>query len=304
MPVEEKLRKGFGQPPSGVERARDRAAAVKARAERISERAQEQRGRHGSIDAVFEVVDRDVEVGGGIIAGALSYRLFIWLLPLGLVLVGGLGVAAGATSHSPQEMAGSLGLAGLVASSFKSSAESTASWYALLVGIPVLIIATRSVLRVLIGMHRIVWADVRHAAPKPTLSGSVKLLALLLLYFVLAALASWARSASTALGLLVTLAVMAGFVGGWLVVSLRLPHRDAARRDLVPGALTVGIGLGLLQIAAAYLLGPYALAKQGTYGVLGLAAALLFGLFLLGRLIVLGAELNVTLWERERRRNG
>lgn len=304
MPVDGKLRKGVGQPTSAAERSRDRAAAVRARAKRVSERAQEQRGRHGSVDAMFAVVDRDVEVGGGIIAGAMSYRLFIWLLPLGLVLVGGLGVAAGATSQSPQEMAGSLGLAGLVASSFQSTAESPASWYALLIGIPVLIIATRSILRVLIGMHRIVWADVRHAAPKPTLRGSVTLLGLLLFYFVLAALASWARSASTALGLLVTVAVMAGFAGTWLLVSLRLPHRHAAGRDLVPGAVMVGIGLGLLQIAAAYLLGPYALAKQGTYGVLGLAAALLFGLFLLGRLIVLGAELNVTLWERGRRQNG
>ena len=41
------------------------------------------------------MVERDSEVGGGIIAGALAYRLFIWLLPLALVAVAGLGFAVG-----------------------------------------------------------------------------------------------------------------------------------------------------------------------------------------------------------------
>ena len=38
------------------------------------------------------MADRDADVGGGIIAGALAYRLFIWLLPFALVLVAGLGL--------------------------------------------------------------------------------------------------------------------------------------------------------------------------------------------------------------------
>jgi uncharacterized BrkB/YihY/UPF0761 family membrane protein len=54
-------------------------------------------------------------------------------------------------------------------------------------------------------------------------------------------------------------------------------------------------------VVAAYLLGPYALEKQGTYGALGLAAALLLGLWTLGRLLIAGAEINATLWERKRR---
>ena len=59
--------------------------------------------------------------------------------------------------------------------------------------------------------------------------------------------------------------------------------------------------VGILQVVAAYLLGPYALEKQGTYGALGLAAALLLGLWALGRLLIGGAEINATLWERKRR---
>jgi uncharacterized BrkB/YihY/UPF0761 family membrane protein len=63
----------------------------------------------------------------------------------------------------------------------------------------------------------------------------------------------------------------------------------------------LGGGLLLVQAFGAYLLGPYALNKQGTYGALGLAAALLFGLFIISRLMVAAAVVNATLWERHRR---
>ena len=74
--------------------------------------------------------------------------------------------------------------------------------------------------------------------------------------------------------------------------------------NLLPGAVVVGIGIGILQVIAAYVFGPYALQKQGTYGALGLGAALLLGLFMVGRLLVGGAEINATLWERKTRDRG
>lgn len=283
------------------ERVRQRQEAMQARVERISERAQEERGRRGWVDAIFEVVDRDGEVAGGIIAGALAYRLFIWLLPAGLVFVGGLGVIADAVSDSPKGVASNLGIGGIVSSSLDSASNSHSPWYSLIVGVPILLYATRSVLRVLIGTHRLAWGDVRGARPKPTFVDATKLLGVLVGYLVLAGLAAWARAHSHAAGLVATIVVIVGFGGLWLWTSTQLPHREAGWMDLVPGALAVGIGVGILQVLAAYLLAPYALQKQGTYGALGLAAALLLGLWVLGRLLVGGAEINATLWERQRR---
>jgi membrane protein len=283
------------------ERARRRQDAIQARMEHLSERAQEERGRRGWIDAIFEMVDRDGEVAGGVIAGALAYRLFIWLLPFGLVFVGGLGVLADAVSDSPKGVATTLGIGGIVSSSLDSASNSHSPWYALVVGVPILLYATRSVLRVLIGTHRLAWGDSRAARPKPTFLDAGKLLGVLVAYFVLAGLSSWARARSPAAGLVATIVVIVGFAGLWLWTSTRLPHREAGWRDLVPGAIAVGIGVGIGQVLAAYLLGPYALQKQGTYGALGLAAALLLGLWALGRLLVGGAEINATLWERKRR---
>jgi membrane protein len=67
----------------------------------------------------------------------------------------------------------------------------------------------------------------------------------------------------------------------------------------VPGALLFGLGVEVIHLAAEYFIAPYSVAKQGTYGVLGLAAVLLLGLFFFSRLIVGAAILNATLWERQ-----
>jgi len=288
-------------PTSKVERARQRAVALRQRGERLAERAQEERGRHASVDALFEMVDRDGETGGGIIAGALAYRLFIWLLPLSLVLIAGLGFAAGASSESPKAAARSLGAAGLVSSSVASAAEGSARWYALLVGIPILLWTSRSVLRALIGAHRLVWTDARATAPKPTAAATARFLGLFLGFYLFAGLASVVRAHGPGLGVLATFLLALPYAAIWLLISIRLPHRGADWQALVPGALLIGIGAEVLNILAAYLLTPYALSKQGTYGALGIAAALLLGLYLVCRLVVFGAVVNATLWERRSR---
>jgi uncharacterized BrkB/YihY/UPF0761 family membrane protein len=84
----------------------------------------------------------------------------------------------------------------------------------------------------------------------------------------------------------------------WLLVTLRLPHRDAVWTALIPGCLLVGLGVELLHVLAAYAFAPWAASRQGTYGALGIAAALLFGFFLVSRLVVAAAVLNATLWDR------
>jgi uncharacterized BrkB/YihY/UPF0761 family membrane protein len=274
---------------------------VQARAQRLEARAQAERRRHESVDVVFDAVDRDGEVGGGIIAGALAYRFFIWLLPLALVAVAGLGFAAESADESAEETADSVGLAGLVSDSVARAADSPNRWYALLVGIPILVWVTRSLLRALIGAHRLVWTDVRAAAPRPTFLAALRLLILLLCIVAASTLASSVRAWSGGAGLVSTLLVALPYAGIWLLVSLRLPHRDALWTALVPGALLFGLGLEILHVIGAYFIAPYAITKQGTYGALGVAAALLLGLFFFSRLIVVAAVLNATLWERRGR---
>jgi membrane protein len=130
------------------------------------------------------------------------------------------------------------------------------------------------------------------------LHATFRLLVLLLGFTVVSGLAGAVRSWSSAPGLLVTLLTVVPYAGLWLLITLRLPHRHADWKALVPGALLFGAGLQVLHLVGVYILAPYAITKQGTYGALGAAAALLLGLFLLSRVAVAGAVLNVTLWER------
>jgi len=94
--------------PEGARAGRVRtwSSRIRTDGQRLAERAEHERARHQSVDAVFDMVDRDAEVGGGIISAALAYRLFIWLLPLTLVVVAGLGIAADASSGEPDEEIG------------------------------------------------------------------------------------------------------------------------------------------------------------------------------------------------------
>jgi uncharacterized BrkB/YihY/UPF0761 family membrane protein len=275
-----------------------RKAALQARADQVAKQAEAAREDHATLDVAFEAAARDVEVGGGIIAGALAYRFFIWLLPFALVLVAGLGITADAAGDSPVEAAKALGMAGLVTQSIASAASGTNRWYALVVGVPILIYATRSVLRVLIGTHRLVWTDLRAAAPRPTPRATMRLLVLLLGFFVLVGLAGAARAWSPGPGIVVSLLMVIPYTGLWLLVTMRLPHRDADWKSLLPGAVTFGVGIELLHLFTALVIAPMSLSKQGTYGALGIAAALLFGLYLAARLIVGAAVINATLWDR------
>ena len=297
-PAETPPAKEIMTPASRRARVRRWTAEIRDDAKELARRAETERSKRRSVDAIFEMVERDSEVGGGIIAGALAFRLFIWFLPLALVAVAGLGLAADAASGSPKEAAEKLGFEGLVSNSIANAADSPNRWYALVVGIPVLVWATRSVLRVLIGAHRLVWTDARTRAPKPRLRAAIRLLGLFLCFGVVSGMSSALRGSSTVPGILATVVAVVQYTGLWLLVSVRLPHRDAPSTALLPGALILGVGFELLHAVIAYVITPWAVARQGTYGTLGVASALLVGLFLISRLMVASAVVNATLWER------
>jgi membrane protein len=102
----------------------------------------------------------------------------------------------------------------------------------------------------------------------------------------------------------VALIAVVPFAGFWLLVSMRLPHGDANWKGLIPGAILFGVGIELVHLMTVYFIAPYSIEKQGTYGALGAAAALLLGLFFAARLVVGAAVLNAALWKRQGARRG
>jgi len=269
-----------------------------AQAERVKARAEVERSRHSTVDVVFEAVDRDGEIGGGLIAGALAYRFFIWLLPFALVVVAGLGIAAEAGGDTPGETANQIGLSGIVTSSIAGASKSSSRWYALLIGVPILLWTTRSFLRGLITAHRLVWQEGRGTAPKPTVGATFRLLALLVACFAVPTLARALHDRTDAGAIAFTLLDWIVFAGLWLLIANEMPHRSTPWRALLPGAVLFGIGIQILGAVMTYFIAPWAADKQGTYGALGLAAALLLGLFFICRLMIATAVLNATLYDR------
>lgn len=86
--------------------------------------------------------------------------------------------------------------------------------------------------------------------------------------------------------------------GWWLAVSRHLPHRAARWFELLPGAIVIGVGLLLVNVFNIYVTTRLVENRGNTYGTLGIAAALLFSLVLVGRVIVVAAELNAALHDR------
>ena len=269
----------------------------------LAERARVERERHTSVDVTLEAIDRDSNVAGGLMAGALAYRLFIWLLPFALTLVGVLGITADARGESPRDTAAEAGLTGLVTSSVADAAKGSGRWYAVAIGLPVLVWTTRSLLRTLIAVHRLVWADRRERVGKATWAGAGRLLlALLVLYFLGPVIDRvWPIEGDVVVFVLVEAALYSLV---WLLVTLRLPHGGTDWRALLPGAVLFALGGMVLATLIYYVIGPYASSREDTYGALGLATALLLGLFLIARLVVASAVLNATLWARRARKDG
>jgi uncharacterized BrkB/YihY/UPF0761 family membrane protein len=277
-----------------------RLAAWIERTRVLRARAEAARARHASIDLGFSVLDRDAAVGGGLLAGALAYRLFVLLLPTALLFVSGLGLYADAADKSAATVAREAGLHGLIASEVASSASGGARSIVFIVTVPVVAYALAKLYRAVAITHAIVWHGSGRGV-RVTPGGAGLLGAALLLDLVAAELVGVIRRHDQVIGLasVVVYLVLGG--AGWLAVSLRLPHRAAHWTALLPGALLVGAGLLFVNVFNVYVTTRLVEDRADTYGALGIAAALLFSLVLVGRLFVVSAELNASLVERRGR---
>jgi uncharacterized BrkB/YihY/UPF0761 family membrane protein len=271
------------------------------RARILREHVHAARLRHASVDLGFTVVERDADLGGGLLAGALAYRLFVLLLPTVLLLVSGLGLYAGATDKRPGQVAEEAGLNGLIAREVASAASSHGRLLVFVLMIPAVLYATATLYRSLAKVHALVWQGSARGV-RATRNGVVVLLGAFALQFAAAETVGWIRRTDR-LGGIAALAVYLVLVGGaWLVVSTELPHRNAAWVALIPGSALFGAGLLFVNVFNVYVTTRLVEGRADTYGALGVAAALLFSLVLVGRLMIVSAELNALLDERHRRR--
>jgi uncharacterized BrkB/YihY/UPF0761 family membrane protein len=271
----------------------ERVRAVRIQLERA-------RGRSTVLDIGFETLERDSDIGGGILSGALAYRLFVFALPLSFFMVAAVGLLADLVGRSPESLGKDAGFAGAVTQQVASAAGSSSSWWVALVALAVLAYVTWVLLRALAIVHALAWES-SAASVKVSMRSFAIFAAALVAQLALVGLVSRLRQAAEVGDLAALPLFMVGVGAVWLAISAQLPHSQARWTDLIPGAGVYALGTLAVQVFSAYLLGRLLESKASTYGALGAAAAVLLGFFLIGRVAVASAVLNATLFEHRRR---
>jgi membrane protein len=275
-----------------------RLARWSERARILRDRVEAARADHGSIELGFGLVERDSAIGGGLLAGALAYRMFVLLLPTALLLVSGLGLYADTVDKSPSKVAADTGLHGLIASEVASAASGRHRVVIFLLMLPAVAYATVTLYGAIARVHAMAWhGSARGVRITPRGVGVFGLA--LLLQFTAVELVGWIRRGDRFGGLAALLVYLVLVGGAWLAVSLHLPRRPVRWFKLLPGAVLVGVGLLFVNVFNVYVTTRLVENRANTYGALGIATALLFSLVLVGRLIVVSAELNASLDDRQ-----
>jgi uncharacterized BrkB/YihY/UPF0761 family membrane protein len=252
---------------------------------------------HASVDVGMSVVERDSSIGGGLLAGALAYRLFVLLLPTALLLVSGVGLYADAAEKSASTVAKEGGLHGVVASEVAATASGGASWIVFVLMLPAVLYELAKLYRAVAIAHAIAWYGSGRGAR--TTPRGIGLLGITIIASMAAAdLTGWARRSNVVGGIAALVCYLAIVGCAWLFVSLQLPHRDVRWVELLPGACLAGVGLLAVNVFNVYVTTRLVENQANTYGALGIAAALLFSLVLVGRVVIVSAELNASLHDR------
>jgi uncharacterized BrkB/YihY/UPF0761 family membrane protein len=243
-------------------------------------------------------LERETTAGGTLIAGGLAYRLFLWLLPFGLVL------ASLASFRNREGLESSAEEFGLSESTARSMSEviqdsSHGRWYFLIIGLWFLVWFAIGVVRALRVAHAVAWRTPRERFRRPVHAGLLFTLFATALILVTGA-SQWLREQAGVGGFVVTLLIVAVYAAGALWAMRLLPHQDVPWTAFIPGAVLVGVGLQALHLFTALYLAPRLGRSSELYGSLGAATVILLWLYIIARLITLSAFLNATLWERRR----
>jgi uncharacterized BrkB/YihY/UPF0761 family membrane protein len=278
--------------------ANERPSRTAALAERLTEIRRRSEQLPGA-PLALEVMENERALGGGLIAGGVAFRIFLWLVPFGLVVA---TVLSFWSEHDPEGLESAAQRFGVGAAAANAAAEALQQGdrntaLVLAVALPVLAWFTLGAIRALVLAHALAWK-----LKPPRIRKPLHAIALFNGLFVLGVATSagvaWLREeigATALLGTALTL-VLIGAVA--LYAMWLLPHRARRPRELLPGAALVAGGYELVQVAVLFYFAPRLGESEETYGAFGAAATMLVWLYVLSRLVTGGAFLNATLWSR------
>ena len=136
---------------SRSERARAKLNAAKEGAKGASE-------RHVALAVPIRAVERNRRVAASVLAGGLAYRLFLWLLPFGLIVGGALGLSNASDTEDAVE-GGGVPAAISNAIGDASRAADSNSWWLFAVGVPLLFWTGFTGTKAVVLVHSLVWDE-------------------------------------------------------------------------------------------------------------------------------------------------
>jgi uncharacterized BrkB/YihY/UPF0761 family membrane protein len=290
-----------GDDPGGVAEEAGLVERARVRAEAATEKARSAGERHVSVAVPFRAFERNRSLAASVLAGGVASRLFLWLLPFGLIVGGVLGLGD-ADGTEEAVAAGGLPQAVVDAIGDIARAADANSWWLLLTGVPLLLWEGYTGARALQLIHALVWQE-----PPPRtspLNSSLVFSAAMCVFVAVISITWWFRDVTPLGRLLVLAAMIAPIAALWLWVSLELPHGSASWKALLPGAVLVSVGFQVTHGLVVYLLGPKLEKATSLYGGLGVVATVLFFMWVVGRIVVTAPILNSSLNEELRGRSG
>jgi uncharacterized BrkB/YihY/UPF0761 family membrane protein len=245
-----------------------------------------------SIAVPFRAVEHNRRVAASVLSGGIAYRIFLWLLPFGMVVGGALGL--GNASGIEDAVAGG-GIPGAVVYAIGEVARyaDTNAWWLLLTGVPLLLWEGYSGAKALSLMHALVWNE-PPPRPKP-LQSSLAFSGVMCAFIAAVSITWWFHDSSDAAQIVVFAAMIAPLAGLWLLVSLRLPHGTASWKALLPGAFVVAVGFQVSHGLVVYFLAWKLEHMSPTFTAIGSVTTLLFYMYVAARIVVTAPILNASL---------
>ena len=286
------------------EKGTEAVAKARARAEDLLAEAEANRPRSRLIDIAFGSFERDAEVGGGILAGAVAFRVFLFIVPFVFFFVVAFGLVADAVGATVSSATHTAGIAGLLATTINNVGDQSV-WSRLTIlavsGVA-LVLGARNLVKVLTVIHVLIWH-----LPRVRLRRQARAVGLLILAVIgalaLAQLTSKLQDRSFAAWVFATSAFMLIPAGLWLLASLKLfPHPpEVGWQDLVPGALLVGVGIEALHVFTVVYVADSFERKSETYGAIGGSLSILLWAYVVGRILAASPVINAVVWRRATR---
>jgi len=247
-------------------------------------------------------VRRDQRFGGGLLAGALAFRLFGALLPLALLVAVLLGYAETVDRAGVADAGEAVGIRESVLQSVAESSKLSAGtrWTVTAFAVIALVWAAMTAARAVRAAHSLAWEG-RVVRRGRSLQAGLVLIAGAAGFAVIWALVGWTRARWPLAGVIAAWAALVPFFSIWLGLAILLPHGRAPRRALVPGAILVAVGMQLIHLGTVLFVADRVERASDTYGSLGVAFTMLFWLYVVSRVVVGSAMLNAALWERSLR---